>query len=59
MVTLDDTDQVFLKDILIKAKATFDLMMTDADVCESNRRKVREYSKMTTQAIRILNGIKE
>lgn len=56
MVTLDDTDQVFLKDILIKAKATFDLMMTDADVCEANRRKVREYSKMTTQAIRILNG---
>lgn len=58
MITLDDTDQEFVKDILIKAKVMFDLRMTDETVCEVNREKARECSKMTTLALKILRGTK-
>lgn len=59
MITLDDTDKTFLKDILIKAKVNWDIMMTNEEVCEANRLKARELSKMTAYAIKILNGLNE
>lgn len=58
MITLDDTDQTFVENILIKAKASFDMRMTDEYVCEANRRRARELSKMTSEALKILNGLK-
>lgn len=58
MITLDDTDQEYIRDILIKAKAIFDLRMTDETVCEINREKARECSKMATLALKILRGVK-
>lgn len=58
MITLDDTDQEYIKDVLIKARVVFALRMTDEAVCEANRKKARECSKMTTEALNILNGLK-
>ena len=54
-MTLDDIDRDFIKDILIKCQAILKLRMTDADVCEKNRDRSREYAKMTQKAIDILN----
>lgn len=58
MIILDDTDQEYVKDILIKAKVVFDLRMTDETVCEVNREKARKCSKMTTLALKTLRGVK-
>lgn len=55
MITLDDIDRDFLKDILIKCQAILKIRMTDPDLCESNRLRSREYAKMTQTAIDILN----
>ena len=55
MITLDEIDRDFIKDILIKCKAILKLRMTDSHICESNRERSREYAKMTQKAIDILN----
>ena len=47
MITLDEIDRYYIKDILIKCKAILKIRMTDPDVCEKNRERSREYSKMT------------
>ena len=51
MITLDEIDRDFIKDILIKCKAILKLRMTDPKICQSNRERSREYAKMTQKAI--------
>ena len=55
MITLDDIDRDFIKDILIKCQAILKIRMTDPKICQSNRDRSREYAKMTQKAIDILN----
>ena len=55
MITLDDIDRDFLKDILIKCKAILKIRMTDPHICQSNRERSREYTKMTQKAIDLLD----
>ena len=55
MITLDEIDRDYIKDILIKCKAILKIRMTNPDVCEKNRERSREYTKMTQKAIDILN----
>ena len=55
MITLDDIDRDFLKDILIKCKAILKIRMTDPKICQSGRDRSREYAKMTQKAIDILD----
>lgn len=55
MITLDEIDRDYIKDILIKCQAILKLRMTDPDVCEKNRERSKEYAKMTQKAIDILN----
>ena len=55
MITLDEIDREFIKDILIKCKAILKIRMTDPKICQSNRDRSKEYSKMCQKAIDILN----
>ena len=55
MITLDDIDRDFIKDILIKCKAILKLRMTDPKICQSNRDRSREYAKMIQKAIDTLD----
>ena len=55
MITLDNIDRDYIKDILIKCQAILKLRMTDPHICQSNRDRSREYAKMTQKAIDILN----
>ena len=55
MITLDEIDRDYIKDILIKCKAILKIRMTDPHICYSNRDRSREYVKMTQTAIDILN----
>ena len=55
MITLDDIDRDFLKDILIKCKAILKIRMTDPHICQSNRERSREYAKMSQKAIDLLD----
>ena len=55
MITIDEIDRDFLKDILIKCQSILKMRMTDTHICESNRERSREYAKMTQKAIDILN----
>ena len=47
MITLDEIDRDYIKDILIKCKAILNIRMTDPKISESNRERSREYAKMT------------
>lgn len=47
MITLDEIDRDFIKDILIKCKAILKIRMTDPKISESNRDRSREYAKLT------------
>ena len=55
MITLDEIDRDFIKDILIKCKEILKIRMTDPKISESNRERSREYAKMCQKAIDILN----
>ena len=55
MITIDEIDRDYIKDILIKCKAILKLRMTDPYICQSNRERSREYAKMCQKAIDILN----
>ena len=55
MNNLDEIDRDFIKDVLIKCQTILKLRMTDPHICQSNRDRSREYSKMTQKAIDILN----
>ena len=55
MITLDEIDRDYIKDVLIKCKAILKLRMTDPHICYSGRDRSREYAKMTQKAIDILN----
>ena len=55
MITLDEIDRDFLKDILIKCKAILKIRMTDPHICQSNRERSREYAKMAQKAIDLLD----
>ena len=55
MLTLDNIDRDFIKDILIKCQAILKIRMTDPKISESNRDRSKEYAKMTQKAIDILN----
>lgn len=59
MITLDEIDRDYIKDVLIKCQAILKMRMTDTKVCQSNREMSREYAKMTQFAIDILNGKSE
>lgn len=56
MITLDEIDKDYIKDVLIKCQAILKVRMTDPDVCQTNRERSREYAKMSQTAIDILNG---
>ena len=47
MLTLDNIDRDFIKDILIKCQAILKIRMTDPKISESNRDRSKEYAKMT------------
>ena len=55
MIILDDIDRDYIKDVLIKCQTILKLRMTDPHICQSNRERSREYTKMTQKAIDILN----
>ena len=55
MITLDDIDRDYIKDVLIKCQTILKLRMTDPHICQSNRERSREYAKLTQKAIDILN----
>ena len=55
MITIDEIDRDYIKDILIKCKAILKIRMTDSHICQSNRERSRQYAKMTQKAIDILN----
>ena len=55
MITLDEIDRDFLKDILIKCKAILKIRMTYPHICQSNRERSREYAKMAQKAIDLLD----
>ena len=54
-MTLDKIDGDYIKDILIKCQSILKMRMTNPDVCEKNRDRAKEYTKMTQKAIDILN----
>ena len=56
---LDQTDVVYIKDILIQAAATWEMMMTDATICGANRDAAREKAKMAWTAIDIIRDANE
>ena len=57
MIQLDDTDQKYVADTLIDAIAMYQMRMTDANVCESNRMMAREQSKIANTALNIVMGL--
>lgn len=46
-MTLDKIDGDYIKDILIKCQSILKMRMTNPDVCEKNRDRAKEYTKMT------------
>lgn len=56
MITLDDTDQVFVADALTNCIAVLGQRMTDPNVCEANRDRAMEYHKIAVKARNIVNG---
>ena len=55
MITLDDIDRDYIKDILIKCKAILKIRMTDPKISESNSERSKEYAKMTKKVIDLLD----
>ena len=55
MITLDEIDRDFIRDVLIKCQAILKIRMTDPKISQSNRVRSREYAKMTQTAIDLLN----
>lgn len=55
MITLDEIDKDYIKNVLINCKVILKIRMTDTNCCEKNRDKAREYAKMVQKAIDILN----
>ena len=55
MITLDDIDRDYIKDVLIKCQTILKLIMTDPHICQSNRERSREYTKMIQKSIDILD----
>lgn len=56
MITLDDTDQQFVNDVLNCCIAVLEIRMTDPKVCEANRDRAMEYHRMAVKASGIVNG---
>ena len=56
---LDQTDVAYLQDILIKAAATWQMQMTDPNLCEVNRDLAREKAKMADKALCIITNATE
>ena len=55
MITLDEIDRDFIKDLLIRCKVILKLRMIDPKICQSGRDRSREYAKMTQKAIDLLD----
>lgn len=55
MITLDEIDRDYIKDVLIKCQTILKLRMTDPHICQSNRERSREYAKMSQKVIELLN----
>ena len=56
MITLDDTDQKFVSDVITKSIAILGIRMTDPNVCEENRERALEIHKMAIKARKIVYG---
>lgn len=57
MIQLDDTDQKYVANTLIDAITMYQMRMTDANVCESNRIISREQAKIANTALNIVLGL--
>jgi hypothetical protein len=53
-IEIDKIDYDFIKTILLRAKAHWELDMTDATTSQSTRDRCRENAKMAKQAVEIL-----
>ena len=59
MITLDDTDQIYVANTLTHCIAILKVRMTDPHVCEANRNRAIEFHKMAIKARNIINGRSE
>ena len=47
-------DKDYIAKVLIAAKATWQMRMTDPHVCEANRERAREHAKMADKGLELL-----
>lgn len=55
-IEIDKVDYEFIKTMLLRAEAHWELDMTDATTSQSTRDRCRENAKMARQAVEILYG---
>lgn len=53
---INETDLKFIKHVLLLAKCTHESLMTDPDVCETNRERHREHAKMAQTAYDLMRS---
>ena len=51
---IDDTDLTFIERVLLCAKVTYESLMMDPDVCETNRNRHRENAKLAQTAYNLM-----
>ena len=58
-IEIDDTDLRYINSVLNYAEGEWEGKMTNADVCEANRERAREYAKMARKAKELLKAAKD
>ena len=57
-IEIYETDFNYINSVLTYAVGEWEQKMTNADVCEANRERAREYAKMARRARELLNEAK-